>query len=91
MMTQVMTLAFLALIIALVTIVLGTYFVFHSILIFVLDLFEAQRQYRLEEIEQFYPVTAKFPYPRLYADIIYGSDAFCASVRSDHCGTRIPQ
>lgn len=42
--------------------------------------FEAQRQYRLEEIEQFYPVTAKFPYPRLYADIIYGSDAFALAL-----------
>ncbi|GAA2930256.1 ABC transporter permease [Enterococcus raffinosus] len=53
MMTQVMTLAFLALIIALVTIVLGTYFVFHSILIFVLDLLKRSDSIALKKLNNF--------------------------------------
>ena len=53
MMTQVMKLAFLALIIALITIVLGTYFVFHSILIFVLDVLKKRDSIALKKLNNF--------------------------------------
>ncbi|MFR3685276.1 MAG: FtsX-like permease family protein [Enterococcus sp.] len=53
MMTQVMKLAFLALIIALITIILGTYFVFHSILIFVLDLLKRRDSIALKKLNNF--------------------------------------
>ena len=53
MMTQLMKLAFLALIIALITIILGTYFVFHSILIFVLDLLKRRDSIALKKLNNF--------------------------------------
>lgn len=53
MMSQVMTLAFFALITALITIVLGTYFVFHSILIFVLDLLKRRDSIALKKLNNF--------------------------------------
>lgn len=53
MMTQVMKLAFLALIVALITIILGTYFVFHSILIFVLDLLKRRDSIALKKLNNF--------------------------------------
>lgn len=53
MMTQLMKLAFLALIIALITIILGTYFVFHSILIFVLDLLKRRDSIALKKLNSF--------------------------------------
>ncbi|MDT2669671.1 ABC transporter permease [Enterococcus dongliensis] len=53
MMTQVMKLAFLALIVALITIILGTYFMFHSILIFVLDLLKRRDRIALKNLNNF--------------------------------------
>lgn len=53
MMTQVMKLAFLALIVALITIILGTYFVFHSILIFALDLLKRRDSIALKKLNNF--------------------------------------
>ena len=53
MMTQVMKLAFLALIVALITIILGTYFFFHSILIFVLDLLKRRDSIALKKLNNF--------------------------------------
>ncbi|MDT2613540.1 ABC transporter permease [Enterococcus dongliensis] len=53
MMTQVMKLAFLALIVALTTIILGTYFMFHSILIFVLDLLKRRDRIALKNLNNF--------------------------------------
>lgn len=53
MMTQVLTLAFIALGVALVTIILGTYFVFHSILIFVLDLLKRRDRIALKKLNNF--------------------------------------
>lgn len=53
MMTQVMKLAFLALVIALITIVLGTYFVFHSVLIFGLNLLKNRDSIALKGLNNF--------------------------------------
>ncbi|MFC4772021.1 FtsX-like permease family protein [Enterococcus hermanniensis] len=53
MMTQVMKLAVLALVIALITIVLGTYFVFHSILIFGLNLLKHRDKIALKGLNNF--------------------------------------
>ena len=53
MMSQVTTLAFLALIVALITIILGTYFVFHSILIFVLDMLKRSDSIALKKLNNF--------------------------------------
>lgn len=53
MMAQVMQLAFLALIIALITIILGTYLVFHSILIFVLALLKRRESIALKNLNSF--------------------------------------
>lgn len=53
MMTQVMKLAFLALIVALITIILGTYFMFHSILIFILDLLKRRDRIALKNLNNF--------------------------------------
>lgn len=53
MMAQVMKFAFLALIVALITIILGTYFVFHSILIFVLDVLKRRDVIALKGLNNF--------------------------------------
>lgn len=53
MMSQVTKLAFLALIVALITIILGTYFVFHSILIFVLDMLKRSDSIALKKLNNF--------------------------------------
>ncbi|WP_407857546.1 FtsX-like permease family protein [Enterococcus hailinensis] len=53
MMTQVLKLAFIALVIALITIVLGTYFVFHSILIFGLNLLKNRDSVALKGLNNF--------------------------------------
>lgn len=53
MMSQVMELAFFALIVALITIILGTYFVFHAVLIFVLDLLKRSDKLAFKQLNTF--------------------------------------
>ncbi len=48
--------------VALVTIVLGTYFIFHSVIIFFLSLLKKSEQISLKKIEQFHIVTVKLSY-----------------------------
>lgn len=53
MMDNVTTIGFLALVAALITIVLGTYFVFHSVMIFVLNLLKRSDNLRLKNLNNF--------------------------------------
>ncbi len=53
MMTQVMTLAMMALVIALITIVLGTYLVFHGVMIFVLQVLKGTTNFSLKKLNNF--------------------------------------
>lgn len=53
MMTQVMTLAMIALVIALITIVLGTYLVFHGVMIFVLQVLKGTTNFSLKKLNNF--------------------------------------
>lgn len=53
MMDNVTTIGFLALVVALITIVLGTYFVFHSVMIFGLNLLKRSDNLRLKNLNNF--------------------------------------
>ncbi|MDN6347743.1 MAG: ABC transporter permease, partial [Tetragenococcus koreensis] len=53
MMDNVATFALLALVVALITIVLGTYFVFHSVMIFILNLLKRSDRLRLKKLNNF--------------------------------------
>ncbi|MDN6289625.1 MAG: FtsX-like permease family protein [Tetragenococcus koreensis] len=53
MMDNVATFALLALVVALITIVLGTYFVFHSVMIFILNLLKRSDSLRLKKLNNF--------------------------------------
>lgn len=53
MMTQVMTLAMMALVIALITIVSGTYLVFHGVMIFVLQVLKGTTNFSLKKLNNF--------------------------------------
>lgn len=53
MMANITNIGFLALIIALITIVLGTYFVFHSVMIFILTLLKQSANLRLKKLNNF--------------------------------------